>query len=167
MDAPSAEDPIDPTDRPVRRCGDDRGAVGGAEVLPFGVLVFVLGTLLVANAWGVVDARFAAESAAREATRAAVEAPDAGQAASVAEQRGRDAFAAHGRDPASLTVASPVLDGGFARCAPLTVTVETTVPALVLPWIGGYGSGFRVIAHHTERIDPYRDGGPDAGGCPP
>lgn len=155
--------------RPVRLSAD-AGAVGGAEVLPFGVLVFVLGTLLVANAWGVVDARFAAEAAAREATRAAVEAPDGTTAAALADERAREAFAAQGRDPGALTVSGPVTDAGFVRCAPLTVIVETTVPALVLPWIGGYGDGFRVTARHTERIDPFRDGGPglpDATGCGP
>ena len=33
---------------------DDRGQVGGIEALPFGLLVFVVGALLVANAWAVV-----------------------------------------------------------------------------------------------------------------
>jgi hypothetical protein len=37
----------------TRDRGDDRGQVGGIEVLPFGLLVFVVGTLLVANAWAV------------------------------------------------------------------------------------------------------------------
>ena len=32
----------------------DAGMVGGVEALPFGLLVFVVGSLLVANAWAVV-----------------------------------------------------------------------------------------------------------------
>jgi hypothetical protein len=34
--------------------GTDSGQVGGIEALPFGLLVFVVGALLVANAWAVV-----------------------------------------------------------------------------------------------------------------
>ena len=45
----------------------DAGMVGGIEVLPFGVLIFVVGSLLVANAWAVVDTKFMVTSAAREA----------------------------------------------------------------------------------------------------
>jgi hypothetical protein len=33
--------------------GSDAGVVGGIEALPFGLLVFVLGATLVANAWAV------------------------------------------------------------------------------------------------------------------
>ena len=35
----------------MTRRRSDRGQVGGIEVLPFGLLVFVVGTLLVANVW--------------------------------------------------------------------------------------------------------------------
>jgi hypothetical protein len=52
------------------RLRDEGGAVGGLEVLPFGLLIFVVGILLVVNAWAVVDAKLAAEAAAREAARA-------------------------------------------------------------------------------------------------
>ena len=55
---------------------EDCGQVGGIEVLPFGLLVFIVGTLLVANAWAVVDAKLAVTSAAREAVRSYVEADD-------------------------------------------------------------------------------------------
>ena len=43
---------------PIQRqvSSDDRGQVGGIEALPFGLLVFVVGALLVANTWAVVDA---------------------------------------------------------------------------------------------------------------
>ena len=44
---------------PIRRRGE-RGQAGGMEVLPFGLLVFVAGTLLLVNIWGVVDTKFAA-----------------------------------------------------------------------------------------------------------
>jgi hypothetical protein len=44
---------------------DETGAVGGIEVLPFALLVFVAGTLLLANAWAVVEGKVAASAAAR------------------------------------------------------------------------------------------------------
>jgi hypothetical protein len=47
--------------------------MAGIEALPFGFLVLVAGSLLLANAWAVVDAKFAASAAAREAVRVYVE----------------------------------------------------------------------------------------------
>ncbi|MBA2283441.1 MAG: hypothetical protein H0W25_19710, partial [Acidimicrobiia bacterium] len=48
---------------------DERGQMGGIEALPFGLLIFVVGALLVANAWAVIDAKLAVTAAAREAAR--------------------------------------------------------------------------------------------------
>ena len=71
---PEAAGPPAPP-RPARgRAGGDGGQVGGIEALPFGLLVFVVGALLVANAWAVVDAKLAVDAAARQATRHYVEA---------------------------------------------------------------------------------------------
>jgi hypothetical protein len=39
--------------RRARRARSDAGQVGGIEALPFGLLVFVVGATLVANAWAV------------------------------------------------------------------------------------------------------------------
>ena len=58
------------------RCRGDAGQVGGIEALPFGLLVFVVGSLLIANAWAVVDAKFATDAAARQAVRTFVEGTD-------------------------------------------------------------------------------------------
>jgi hypothetical protein len=152
---------------------DDRGQMGGVEALPFGVLIFVIGTLLVVNAWAVVDARMATDAAAREATRAFVEAPvtdrsGTGAASAAAVTAGREALAAHGRDPSRARVeltglSSPSGGGGsaaFERCARVTFTVTYEVPALTLPWIGGFGDGFDVASSHSELVDPFRDGVP-------
>jgi hypothetical protein len=155
---------------------DDRGQMGGAEVLPFGVLIFVIGTLLVANCWAVVDAKLATDAAAREATRAFVEAPvvDASasrEAEADAVAAGLDALAAEGRDPGRATVAltelaAPGGGTGYVRCARVTFTATYRVPALTLPWIGGYGGGFEVTSSHTELVDPFRNGVPgEAGSC--
>lgn len=152
--------------RPLPRCRGDRGQVGGIEVIPFGLLTFVVGALLVANCWGVVDAKLAATSAAREAVRAYVEAPDAATGARTAEAAARDVMAAYGRNSSRTTV-SISHEGGRAwgRCARTTVTVRHPVPALRLPWIGGYGHAFDVVARHSEVVDPYRSGLPGAAAC--
>jgi hypothetical protein len=154
----------------TRRRGGDRGQVGGIEVLPFGLLVFVVGTLLVANAWAVVDAKLAVDAAAREAARHFVEADvpaadDFGDAEAAARRAGYEALAAHGREAARSTVQLAALESpdgqvGFARCARATFTARYDVPVLRLPWIGGFGSGLDVTSRHSELIDPYRDGVP-------
>jgi hypothetical protein len=155
----------------VNRCrGGDRGQVGGIEVLPFGLLVFVVGTLLVANAWAVIDAKLAVDAAAREAVRHFVEADvpaagDFGNAEAAAQRAGYEALASHGREVVRSTVEltsleSPGGEAGFTRCARATFTARYDVPVLRLPWIGGFGSGLDVTGRHSEVIDPYRDGVP-------
>ena len=78
---------------------DEHGQVGGIEGLVFGVLVFVFGALLVANAWAVVDAKSAASVAAREAARVCVE---SSYADAVAVEAGLLAF--EGSTPAGLVL---------------------------------------------------------------
>jgi hypothetical protein len=153
----------------------DAGFVGGVEVLPFGLLIFVVGTLLVANIWAVIDARFAVDAAAREAARYYVEADvvdPGGQAHAEAGaiEAGLAALEAHGRDRSRADLQLANLTGGaggeFVRCARVSFAASYEVPALTLPWIGGFGSGFQVSGRHSELIDPYRDGVPgDTSGC--
>jgi hypothetical protein len=144
---------------------DERGQVGGIEVLAFGFLVLVSGTLLMVNAWAVVDAKFAVDAAAREGARAFVEVPDPGEAHATADRRAREALAAHGRDQSERVSVAISTPDGFGRCRPVEVRVEYEVPALTLPFIGGFGDSITATATHVERVDPFRDGLPE-GGCP-
>ncbi len=135
------------------------GAIGGFEVLPFGFLLFVATTLLLANAWGILDGKIAASAAAREATRAFVEssATDGATAYEEATVAAVEAITGHGRDPARMTVSSegPLR---FERCAPTTFVVTYEVATITLPWIGGFGAGaFTTSARHSEVVDPFRD----------
>lgn len=143
----------------ARRLTGDEGVVGGAEVLPFGVLIFVVGSLLVANAWAVIDAKLMVTSAAREAARAYVEAPDQSTALARARAVSSDVITGHGRDPnrARLRVDHEG-DRPWGRCVRIVATVDYPIPALGLPWIGGYGHRFDAGAAHSELIDPYRAG---------
>lgn len=144
-------------------CSGERGVVGGLEALPFAVLVFVGGSLLLLNAWGVIDARFAVTSAAREATRSYAEAADPATGHQSAHRTAREAMASAGRDPERLRLDGP--DGTFARCARVSYTASYPVPAVRLPFVGGLGSGFTVSATHTERIDDLRSGLPGEATC--
>ncbi len=148
------------------RMRGDSGQVAGMEVIPFGILTFVIGSLLIANAWAVIDAKAAVVASAREAARSYVEAPDQSAAASAADRAYRDAIAGNGRNPdrASLTIEH---NGGadWGRCVRVAATVHYQVPALTLPWIGGYGHPFDVRSTHSEVIDPFRAGLPGDGRC--
>jgi hypothetical protein len=147
------------------RCRGDAG-LAGVEVLPFGLLVFVIGGLLVANAWAVVDTKLAVSAASREAVRVYVEASGPAEAATAADATARAVIAGHGRRPERLVLEVRHLgDEPWRRCAQVLITARYQVPALSLPWIGGYGSGFEVVSAHSERIDPFRAGLPVGGRC--
>ena len=147
------------------RARGDHGQVAGIEALPFGVLIFVVGALLVANVWGVVDAKLAVTSAAREAARAFVEAPDALTADADAARAAAEAVDAHGRDSGRLDLQR--IDGSFGRCARVTFEASYPVPAIALPWIGGFGRSFTASARHSEIVDPFRSGLPGTASCVP
>jgi Mg2+/Co2+ transporter CorC len=163
-----ARDPRDPRGSRDRA---DEGQVGGVEALPFGVLIFVIGMLLLANVWAVVDAKMAVDAAAREATRRYVEAAEGAGAEEAAVTTGLAALEAHGRDATRAEVwleglVTPDGRAAFERCARATFSASYHVPALTLPLIGGYGQGFEVTSSHSELVDPFRDGVPgDASAC--
>jgi hypothetical protein len=143
----------------------DSGQVGGIEALPFGVLVFVIGALLVANCWAVIDAKIAVDAAARQATRHYVEGDAGADPEQSAVEAGLATMAAHGRDPAQTHIVLAGLEGsddqqGFTRCARATFTASYEVPALTIPWIGGFGDGIDVTSSHSELVDPFRSGVP-------
>lgn len=141
-----------------RRGRGDAGQVGGIEALPFGLLIFVLGSLLIANAWAVVDAKFATDAAARQAARTYVEGTDPARALDAATEAGRAAIAGHGRDPRRVEV-RPLGAAELVRCARVVFEAAYEVPALSLPLIGGYGRApFQVRSRHSEVVDPFRSG---------
>jgi hypothetical protein len=143
---------------------DERGQAGGIEALAFGLLIFVVGTLLVANTWAVIDAKMAVDAAAREAARSYVEARSATAAELAAERAGREAVAAQGRTADRLQLQATA-QPGFERCARVTVTARYPVPAVNLPLIGGFGHRFWVSATHSELVDPFAAGLPGASAC--
>ncbi len=138
---------------------NERGVVGGIEAIPFGLLIFVSGALLIANAWAVVDAKMATDSASREAARYLVES-NGDTAGAVAI--GNEAFENHvghtDRLTSDVVVQGSDIGGGFARCARVSVTYQYTTRAISVPLLGGWGSGISVTSTHSEIVDPYRAG---------
>ena len=132
------------------------GFAGGIEVIPFGVLVFVLGTLLMVNAWAVVDAKMAVEAAAREATRAYVESGDSARAEAASVAAARAAFESAGRSSARLRVRHTT--GAYVRCASVEFEVSYVVRAVRIPIIHGLGHDITVVGRHREIIDPFAAG---------
>jgi hypothetical protein len=139
---------------PRRHCRGERGQAAGIETLPFGVLVFVAGTLLVVNAWAVVSNRATADSLAREYLRAYTKEssrPDALEAG----QQVVDAIVASHDMPADRVHVDPPTAWG--ACAVAVVTVRLTVPDIQAPFLGSLGS-HRITVVHRDRIDAYRRG---------
>jgi len=148
------------------RLHGDRGQVGGSEVLPFGFFVFVALTLLIANLWGVVDARMAISRASREAVRAYVESSSEPAAESAAHQRLQDTLQALGKDPSRASLDIVAGPRGFVRCSRVQVRVSYTVPGVAVPFLDGFGNGFRLRSTSSELIDPFRDDVPGSAVCP-
>ncbi len=145
------------SDRGERLRGD-RGQVAGIEVLPFGFLVLVVGSLLLFNAWAAIDAKLAVVAASREGARAAAEtvsgADDAARAGAAEAQA---AMVAQGRgEPDRLKTSVDVSD--YRRCGRISVTVEYSTPAIALPLIGSGGSGLTMRSTHSELVDGFRGG---------
>lgn len=150
------------------RWRDEAGFVGGFEALPFGFLVFVVGLVLLLNAWGVIDAKLAASAAAREAVRAFVESsgPSGGDAMADAQAAAAAAIEGHKVDPGRWGL-RPEGPAELRRCARVTLVVRYDVPTFRLPWVGGFGgSVITARGRHSEVVDPYRDGLPVPPGTP-
>lgn len=141
------------------RARGERGAIGGIEMLPLGVLVFVGGLLLVANLWAVIDGHLMAAAAARQAVRAYVEADDGVSATAAGQEAARRSAQAYGVDPDAVTVGWD--DGGqsFGRCTRIVADVDYEVRAFILGPVGTFG----IHASASEVVDPHRDGLTGAG----
>lgn len=146
----------------------ERAQMAGIESIPFGILVFVAGTLLIVNAWATVTTRTTATSIAREYLRAYTNAPSQPEAIEAGDRAARAVAAAHDIDSTQLRIERPVI---WEPCGVAVVAVTITVPEIRAPFLGGFGST-EVRVQHRDRLDPYRvglgspgpAGGPDACG---
>lgn len=140
--------------------------MGGAEMIPFGLLVLCVGMLLVTNAWAVIDAHLVASSAAKEAVRTYVETgSDVTTAWTAASAAADDVIVQSGRDPQRFTLEpAAVQSGGLDRCTRVVIEATYRVPALTIPFVGGFAKGITVDVTASEVVDPYRNG-LEGGGC--
>lgn len=136
---------------------DERGVVG-FEVLPFLVIVFVVGTLVFAQAWAVLDAKLTTTSAAREATRTFVEQPSrpgSGAAVKNALEAGRRVL--HSTQLTQRGTIKPVGAVSLRRCDRVTFEATVAVPNLA-PARSANRAEIVVTSRHTEVVDPLRSG---------
>ena len=137
---------------------DSRNESGlvGAEVLPFVVLVFVVGTLVFAQAWAALDAKLAAVSGAREAVRTFVEHPGrrSADAAGAAVAAGTQAISGYSMDgDGAIAVVGTTR---LRRCERVTFEASVEAPRLALPHIRRSPTVARARA--SEIVDPFRHG---------
>ncbi len=140
----------------ARRVRHDASGVVGAEVLPFVILVFVGGTLVLAQAWAALDAKIAAVAGAREAARTFVEhrGPRFGDAVHAATDAGGQAMSGY-RLSGEASV-RPVGPTRLRRCERVTFEATREVPRLGL--LGSRWSPVAVSARASEIVDPFRHG---------
>lgn len=142
----------------------DAGFVAGLEALAFGVVVFVVGTLVLVNGWAVIDAKFATNAAAREAVRAVVETPGGDpltdlQLQTIALAAAQQAGAAHGYASDAVSITPRTTSGALSqrRCGSVRVEATVEVRPTVLPGIVAPGT-LVVSSVHEEVVDPFRSG---------
>ena len=89
-------------------------------------------------------------------------APETSDCATIllASSAARSAIQSAGRNPEQLVLIQ--LDGTLNRCQTVRFQASYQVPAIRIPWVGGFGDGFTATARHAELVDPYRTGVPSA-----
>jgi Flp pilus assembly protein TadG len=134
------------------KVADERGtaAVELALLAP----VFVVLLAVVVAAGRMVETKSALLSVAREAARAASEAPDAAAARNAALATAREVAAGLGLDPTRIAVDQD--PGGFGRGEPYRVRVSYEVRLADLPGLGLLPGTFVLDAEHAELIDRFK-----------
>jgi hypothetical protein len=127
----------------------------GAESLALGVLVLIGGSLLLVNAWAVIDTQVALDAAAREYLRAYTQASSPSDAGREARRALGDVLADRERLAATLTLVEPDPDT-FGPCSPALVELRAEVPAVEVPFLDGLGRR-SVTVRHVELVDAHRE----------
>jgi hypothetical protein len=102
----------------------------------------------------MVETKSALLSVAREAARAASEAPDAAGARTAALATAREVATGLGLDPARIAVDED--PGGFGRGDPYLVRVSYEVRLADLPGLGLLPGSFVLEAEHVELVDRFK-----------
>lgn len=134
------------------RARREEGTAAVEFVLVAPALILLLAAVI--GAGRVVSTKSAILDVAREAARAASDAPDAATAKVMAAARAGEVAAGLGLDPGRLVIEQD--PGSFDRGAPYTVRVSYRVELSDLPALGFLPGSFVVSARHAELTDRYR-----------
>lgn len=135
----------------MRKLKNDDGTAAVELVLVAPVLLLLLAVVIASGR--VVSTKSAVLSVAREASRAAAEAPDEASAREVAMKRAKEVAAGLGLDPSRLVVEQ---QGSFERGTPYEVSISYQVRLADLPAFGFFPGSFNVGARHTELTERYK-----------
>ena len=138
------------------RLRNERGTAAVELALLAPVLLVLVA--VVSGAGRMVETKSAVLSVAREAARAAAEAPNAAAAHDVAISTAQQVAEGLGLDPARLSIAQD--PHAFARGAPYEVSVSYQVSMVDLPGLGLLPGSVTLGAEHAELIDTYRSRSP-------
>lgn len=138
---------------PHRR--DERGQAAGIETIPFGILVFIAGTILAINVWAVVDTRMAVDAAAHAYLRSYTAASSRDVARLAGDAAARHSLEARGIT-GTATISAPTQV--FAPCRVAEVTISVQVVAIRAPFLEGIGTT-SVRAREAELIEPFSAAG--------
>ena len=138
------------------RLPNERGTAAVELVLLAPVLLVLVA--VVSAAGRMVESKSAVLSVAREAARAAAEAPNAAAAHDAAIVTAQQVAEGLGLDPARLSIVQD--PHGFARGAPYEVSVSYQVSMADLPGLGLLPGSVTLGAEHAELIDTYRSRSP-------
>ncbi len=135
----------------TRRHSERGTATLELTVVALGLLVFAAGLIGIGR---LTDTRTALAGVAREAARAAADAPTASQAVRLGQAEARQTASGYGLDPARLQVS--VDPQGFARGGTLLVTTSYRVRLGDLPTLGLLPGQVTLTARQLEPIDLFR-----------
>ncbi len=138
------------------RLRSERGTAAVELALLAPVLVVLVAVVTAAGR--MVGTKSAVLSVAREAARAAAEAPNAAAAHDAAVATAQQVAEGLGLDPARLSIVEDPHD--FARGAPYEVSVSYQVSMADLPSLGLLPGSVTLGAEHAELIDTYRSRSP-------
>ena len=138
------------------RLRSERGTAAVELALLAPVLVVLVAVVTAAGR--MVETKSAVLSVAREAARAAAEAPNAAAAHDAAIATAQQVAEGLGLDPARLSIVED--PHGFARGAPYEVSVSYQVSMADLPGLGLLPGSVTLGAEHAELIDTYRSRSP-------
>jgi Flp pilus assembly protein TadG len=140
-----------PPDTATRRLRQRGSATVELLVVAVALLAFTGGLIGVGR---LTSTRAALAGVAREAARAAADAPTPTQAIRTGHQRGQLVAAGYQLDPDRLQIT--VEPAGLARGGTLTVTASYQVPLDDLPTMGLLPGQLTLTAHQREPIDPHK-----------